>query len=829
MVTQAVNKAINPSIASIPLWVHPFGGMVRPDHALPVAWSFARDWLPLLGAERWALILALRIAVSADGRQGSDLLVRVSSPNSSPYCRMSTAISDLAPWAGMDRRRLGDILKGETIPPLANWWNNKAPHDFIKLFTMIHLAYLSYHSGEKGWHRLALPPIGDGRKATQMNRNRSQTSYLSLFIPRWRYTYDKTTGHRSGIELELLADDVPPPSMAESIVDSWLLQMRAMIMLHRPTCIPQEIIAELGTLEENLDNPGRLFSICKTLWRIFALGGDPLWRMFTVGRPLWQIFANHTYDTNDTLSAKAERDTTPSSPLAPPRMAKIQPAKSPLPDFSSKKDPDGTELETEKSKSNAAIFQGSDIVSPDSTPQPGGLAGTLDGAAVGSDVWIWNEREAWVQMVAQDLKRLKRAGNTTGCLVQAIWELFTIAGNPDRSDFAAFETLSQGAGQIWQRACAQDRRLALAGQPGTAPLETLWQALAGTNYPVEARRALGLDFTTLDQPPNQPGIAAWQRRTTWIASVGSTLERLGRNGGNAIGRLGTALWELCQLSGQPDSDTYAALGTLSKTHGPLAVWQKACGLSAQAAMQGVSLSRPVEMLLAAFESSGSQTTIAPTKTVSSIGEPSSPDETRAHNDPTADPLLSRVMTLYETNFGRPAPLMARKIRKAISDYPDPEGWDIAFSHACEPGVSKPWGYMVEVLAERRRRGANRTQGNKNEKQPINAIEPNDDIHPPPVVSPPRPTPEHTRVWQTVLGELQLQMTKGTFTTWLADTRTAGIDGNTLIVIVPSIQAHAWLKDRLCVVITRTVHNVAQHLENVRFVLPNEHDPQEPHP
>jgi chromosomal replication initiation ATPase DnaA len=73
------------------------------------------------------------------------------------------------------------------------------------------------------------------------------------------------------------------------------------------------------------------------------------------------------------------------------------------------------------------------------------------------------------------------------------------------------------------------------------------------------------------------------------------------------------------------------------------------------------------------------------------------------------------------------------------------------------------------------------------------------------------------------------MTKGTFTTWLADTRAAGIDGNTLIVIVPSIQAHAWLEERLCAVITRTVHNVAQHLENVRFVLANEHDPQEPHP
>ncbi|MBN1314593.1 MAG: hypothetical protein JXA42_03965 [Anaerolineales bacterium] len=829
MVTQAASKTITPSISPIPLWVHPFGDMVRPDRALPVAWSFARDWLPLLGAERWALILALRIAVSADGRQGSDLPVRVSSQNGSPYCRLSTAISDLAPWAGMDRRRLGDILKGESIPPLADWWNNEAPHDFIKLFTMIHLTHLSCHNGEKGWQRLALPTAGDGRKAAQMSRNRSQTCYMRLFIPRWRYTYEKATGHRSGIELELLADDVPPPSMAESVVDAWLSQVRALILLHQPGVIPPDLIAELGTLEEKLNSPRRLMTICKTLWRIFALGGDQLWRMFTIGRPLWQIFANYTYDTSDSLSAKAERDPTLSSPSAPPKTATTQSSIPSPATPTPQNDPGGIALEATKTIGTSTLSRGGVMSSPTSTPQPGGLAGTLDGGAVGSDVWIWNERESWVQRVGQDLKRLKREGNSTGRLVQAIWDLFTIAGKPDRTDFAAFETSSQGAGQIWQRACALDRRLALAGQPGAVPLEMLWQALAGTNYPVEARRALGLDLTAIERLPNEPGIAAWQRRTAWIAVVRNTLERLSRNGGNAVGRLGTALWELCQLSGQPDSDTYAALGLLSKTHGPLAVWKRACGLSAQAAMQGVSLSRPVEMLQAGFESSGGQATIASTKTVSLIGEPSSPVKTRTYNNPTADPLLSRVMMLYETNFGRPAPLMARKIKKAIADYTDPEGWEIAFSHACEPGVSKPWGYMLEVLAERRRRGVNRVQDNMNEKQPINGVEPNDDIHPPQAISPPRPTPEHTRVWQTVLGELQLQMTKGTFTTWLADTRAAGINGNTLIVIVPSIQAQAWLEERLGTVIARTVHNISQHLENVRFVLANEDNLEDPHP
>ena len=71
--------------------------MVRPGRALPVAWSFAHDWLPLLGAERWALVLTLRIAAPADSHRGSDFPIRVSPENDNPSSRLRTAISDLPP------------------------------------------------------------------------------------------------------------------------------------------------------------------------------------------------------------------------------------------------------------------------------------------------------------------------------------------------------------------------------------------------------------------------------------------------------------------------------------------------------------------------------------------------------------------------------------------------------------------------------------------------------------------------------------------------------------------------------------------------------------
>jgi chromosomal replication initiator protein len=77
------------------------------------------------------------------------------------------------------------------------------------------------------------------------------------------------------------------------------------------------------------------------------------------------------------------------------------------------------------------------------------------------------------------------------------------------------------------------------------------------------------------------------------------------------------------------------------------------------------------------------------------------------------------------------------------------------------------------------------------------------------------------VWQVVPDELELQMTKDAFDTWLADAQAEGIDGDTLIVGVPSVYAKDWLEGRLGTVVARTVHSVTEHIESVRFVLAGE--------
>ncbi len=76
-----------------------------------------------------------------------------------------------------------------------------------------------------------------------------------------------------------------------------------------------------------------------------------------------------------------------------------------------------------------------------------------------------------------------------------------------------------------------------------------------------------------------------------------------------------------------------------------------------------------------------------------------------------------------------------------------------------------------------------------------------------------------RLWQAVLGELELQMTRATFDTWLRDTHCIGIENdNTLVVGVKNGYAVEWLENRLYTVIQRTLHRLADAEAQARFVV-----------
>jgi chromosomal replication initiator protein len=76
-----------------------------------------------------------------------------------------------------------------------------------------------------------------------------------------------------------------------------------------------------------------------------------------------------------------------------------------------------------------------------------------------------------------------------------------------------------------------------------------------------------------------------------------------------------------------------------------------------------------------------------------------------------------------------------------------------------------------------------------------------------------------KLWQAALGELELQMTRATFDTWLRDTHCIGIEeGDTLIVGVKNGYAVEWLENRLYTMIQRTLHHITGKEMQARFVV-----------
>lgn len=72
------------------------------------------------------------------------------------------------------------------------------------------------------------------------------------------------------------------------------------------------------------------------------------------------------------------------------------------------------------------------------------------------------------------------------------------------------------------------------------------------------------------------------------------------------------------------------------------------------------------------------------------------------------------------------------------------------------------------------------------------------------------------LWETVLGQLELQVTRPNFETWLRNTAGLAQEAGTLTVGVPSDFCMEWLRTRMNAVIDRTVSQVAGHQITVTF-------------
>lgn len=101
---------------------------------------------------------------------------------------------------------------------------------------------------------------------------------------------------------------------------------------------------------------------------------------------------------------------------------------------------------------------------------------------------------------------------------------------------------------------------------------------------------------------------------------------------------------------------------------------------------------------------------------------------------------------------------------------------------------------------------------------------------PPIVSSEPPsrkplTPNAAHLWQAALGDLQLQMTKATFDTWVKPTFALAFDSERALLVVGVRNAYAkqWLENRLYGMIERTLNHILGHPAEIQFVLKTRED------
>jgi chromosomal replication initiator protein len=75
-----------------------------------------------------------------------------------------------------------------------------------------------------------------------------------------------------------------------------------------------------------------------------------------------------------------------------------------------------------------------------------------------------------------------------------------------------------------------------------------------------------------------------------------------------------------------------------------------------------------------------------------------------------------------------------------------------------------------------------------------------------------------RAWEATLGELELQMTKATFDTWLKNTNFVSYEDGTFVVGVPNAYAKDWLRHRLLSTIKETLTRIAGETVEIKFAL-----------
>ncbi len=78
--------------------------------------------------------------------------------------------------------------------------------------------------------------------------------------------------------------------------------------------------------------------------------------------------------------------------------------------------------------------------------------------------------------------------------------------------------------------------------------------------------------------------------------------------------------------------------------------------------------------------------------------------------------------------------------------------------------------------------------------------------------------EPKEIWEAALGELQVQVSKPNYDTWLKDTKGIGFESELFTVATPNTFAAEWLQNRLLSLIKNCLANIIGHIVEVKFMI-----------
>src|SRR5436190_4452838 len=75
-----------------------------------------------------------------------------------------------------------------------------------------------------------------------------------------------------------------------------------------------------------------------------------------------------------------------------------------------------------------------------------------------------------------------------------------------------------------------------------------------------------------------------------------------------------------------------------------------------------------------------------------------------------------------------------------------------------------------------------------------------------------------QAWQSVLGQLQMEMPRASFDTWVRDTKPVGYQDGTLTIGVRNAYARDWLENRLANTVNRLLLGITSSTMDVKFIV-----------